>query len=231
MADDWVSCAPNAFVSWDLATFTFALRATTPIKNGQQIFCSYIHITLAPRQSRQEELQRKYRFACRCTICEPVTSNADFATDQSDARRRLILDIALRPETHNTVFAAWLASGAPAQMTLRSDSDAMDLWENHAIARATQLWTLMNMEGYIDRCGYEEVLILLCKAFAVLQDRAGVRKWATIAAQLSIAFYGTDRGWQAVADAPERTEWWGKDRARTMLGPVPGSRSFDLAIG
>ncbi|KAH8591943.1 hypothetical protein B0O99DRAFT_259171 [Bisporella sp. PMI_857] len=59
-------CDPNAFVMFD-GRKVF-LRALNPIKQGEQIFISYID-TVLPRDTRLADLQASYFFTCTCHKC------------------------------------------------------------------------------------------------------------------------------------------------------------------
>ena len=63
---------------------------------------------------------------------------------------------------------------------------------------------------------WEAYVARLCKAACAGGDGEGARRWAGLAAALNRAYTGEDRGWEAVAAAPERTDWWGV-RARQVL--------------
>jgi hypothetical protein len=61
------SCTPNATIMFDGRHMT--LRALNPIKNGEQIFISYIDFT-QDRDERRQELMDRYFFMCNCEKCE-----------------------------------------------------------------------------------------------------------------------------------------------------------------
>ncbi|KAL5521242.1 hypothetical protein ACEPAG_9165 [Sanghuangporus baumii] len=62
------SCDPNATHRFDRKTITKALLATRNIERGEEITTAYID-TSSPKSDRQEQLKRRYRFTCNCTLC------------------------------------------------------------------------------------------------------------------------------------------------------------------
>lgn len=205
-------------MKWDLATFTFALRATRPIKRDEQIFCSYLQSDFSSTGTRRQELQRKYKFICKCPACESIPANPEFPLSESEARRMFLLSSILNPGAHDAVFTKWLEDDAPAAApTTAEPRVTARTIETNALARALQFWAVMEQEGYVEEGVWERTLILMCKAYGVLEDREQVAKWALIAAALRIAFTGEDGGWRAIAENPERIEWWSKDRARATI--------------
>lgn len=60
------SCDPNAYVMMDGAETS--IRTLRPIKKDEEIFISYID-TSSPYTKRQNELQGRWFFTCRCTKC------------------------------------------------------------------------------------------------------------------------------------------------------------------
>lgn len=61
------SCDPNAFVVFDGHEMSF--RTLKSIKDGEEIFISYIDVT-NPYRRRQQELADRYFFTCRCKKCK-----------------------------------------------------------------------------------------------------------------------------------------------------------------
>jgi hypothetical protein len=61
------SCDPNAYLMMDGAQVS--IRTLRPIKKDKEIFVSYIDTTL-PFHKRQEELQSRWFFTCRCAKCQ-----------------------------------------------------------------------------------------------------------------------------------------------------------------
>ncbi|ETK82360.1 hypothetical protein L915_12245 [Phytophthora nicotianae] len=62
------SCDPNCAVTFVPKTLDMEFRAMRPIKSGEEITQTYVDIGL-PRRERQQRLQRKYHFTCRCPRC------------------------------------------------------------------------------------------------------------------------------------------------------------------
>ncbi|RAR00061.1 SET domain-containing protein [Stemphylium lycopersici] len=69
------SCDPNAYIMMDGPRVS--IRTLRPIKKDKEIFISYIDTT-HPYHKRQEDLQTRWFFTCRCAKCQ------DKATRQED---------------------------------------------------------------------------------------------------------------------------------------------------
>lgn len=61
------SCDPNAYIMMDGPQVS--IRTLRPIRKDKEIFISYIDAT-NPYHKRQEELQSRWFFACRCAKCQ-----------------------------------------------------------------------------------------------------------------------------------------------------------------
>ncbi|CAE7202965.1 hypothetical protein P3342_010975 [Pyrenophora teres f. teres] len=61
------SCDPNAFIMMDGPSVS--IRTLRPIRKDKEIFISYIDTTY-PYHKRQEELQTRWFFTCRCAKCQ-----------------------------------------------------------------------------------------------------------------------------------------------------------------
>ncbi|KAI0773040.1 hypothetical protein BD413DRAFT_473253 [Trametes elegans] len=186
------SCSPNAVYHFDDASFTFEVRALFPIPAGAQIFISYIDPAL-PRTERQE-LLLSYGFTCACSAC----SLTGPAHAQSETRRALIARADSDIGARDAALERWARSPrVPDDHVSRVDKMYMALFE------AERLYYEPVWEGYAAR---------LCKACCAVADRGGAVRWASLAAALSRAYTGSERGWDAVAAEPERTAWWGVRR-------------------
>ncbi|KAI0643503.1 hypothetical protein C8Q79DRAFT_915392 [Trametes meyenii] len=193
------SCSPNAAYRFDLRTFTFEVRALFSIPAGDQIVISYIDAAL-PRNKRLERLSA-YDFSCSCTAC----SLSGVALVQSENRRALIARADSDIEGRDAALERWARTPSiPSDYINHVDKMYMDLFEKERLYYEP-VW-----EGFAVR---------LCKACCALKDSDGARKWASLAAALSRAYTGDGRGWQVVADAPERTDWWGRRCRNTTQSP------------
>ncbi|KAF8994392.1 hypothetical protein BDQ17DRAFT_1202347, partial [Cyathus striatus] len=67
------SCRPNCTHNFDIASFSFELRATKTIGVGEEILYSYCNIGI-PTENRQAALM-PYGFACTCQSCCPTPTN------------------------------------------------------------------------------------------------------------------------------------------------------------
>ena len=196
------SCTPNAAYRFDLSTHSFELRALSDISSGSQIFISYIDPAL-PRASRQLALS-SYGFTCCCAACSlPAAELA-----RSETRRALIRRADADNAARDAALEKWACDPAlPDEHANRVDRMYMDVFE------AEGLYYEPVWEGFAAR---------LVKACCALGEGDGARRWAGLAADLNRAYTGDDRGWSAVAAAPERTPWWGLRRQINVDGPRIG---------
>ncbi|THU86386.1 SET domain-containing protein [Dendrothele bispora CBS 962.96] len=79
------SCRPNACRAWDSPTFSLHLRASRPIKKGQEITLSYISDGVDPTVERQRQLA-SYGFTCTCEAC----SNPEISDPRSKQIKELL---------------------------------------------------------------------------------------------------------------------------------------------
>ena len=117
---------------------------------------------------------------------------------RSETRRALIRRADTDNAARNAALEKWARDSAlPDEHANRVDRMYMDVFE------AEELYYEPVWEGFTAR---------LVKACCALGDGDGARRWAGLAADLNRAYTGDDRGWSAVAAAPERTSWWGLRR-------------------
>lgn len=67
------SCAPNASVNFDVASFSSLLRVLRDVKEGEEIFVSYGNISRSTAERREKHAP--YGFVCKCARC--IDPNAD----------------------------------------------------------------------------------------------------------------------------------------------------------
>ncbi|KAJ8475321.1 hypothetical protein ONZ51_g6631 [Trametes cubensis] len=188
------SCTPNAVYRFDPTSFTFGVRALHAIPPNAQIFISYIDPAL-PRSARQGALS-PYGFTCACPAC----SLTGPALAQSETRRALIARADADLAARDAALERWLVSpGMSEEYVNRVDRMYMDLFEK---------------EGLYYEPVWEGFAVRLCKVCCALGDREGTQRWAELAAALNRAYTGSDRGWAAVVEAPERTRYWGLRKTR-----------------
>ncbi len=197
------SCSPNAHVAFDLETMTFILRAILPIMKGDEVTYCYLGSGFLGAAARQEELERRYGFVCRCTACKLTGT----ARENSDYFRRMLAERTLGYRSDDLLFAQWLMDGAPVRPP-KIDANGQEDMDGLRLAQVT--WDLCLRERYIDENLWEQLLARLVKGYSVLKDEEKVQFYAGVAEQLSRAYTGTDRGWDAVSRNPRRTDWWAK---------------------
>ncbi|TFK90454.1 hypothetical protein K466DRAFT_651540 [Polyporus arcularius HHB13444] len=145
---------------------------------------------------RQEELKRRYGF--------------------NDYFRQTLVERFLRCKEDDLLFAQWVMDGAPVTIPV-IHADCHEDMNGLRLEQVT--WDLCMREGYVYGELWKPVLPRLVKGYSVLKDEFKVSFYATVAGKLSRTFTGTDRGWDAVARKPRKTDWWGKlDRKRRWRG-------------
>ena len=82
------SCSPNAKYSFNSNTGEIRFYALGTIPRGEEIFVPYLSL-LQSRQSRQDNLRRRYHFTCACSIC----SLPEAESKKSDARRQRLVKL------------------------------------------------------------------------------------------------------------------------------------------
>ncbi|XP_063922984.1 SET and MYND domain-containing protein 4-like [Zophobas morio] len=79
------SCYPNTF--WNTSGSTMVVRASLPIKKGEQCFISYgPYFAYDNKTERQERLQRLYRFTCECRACQENWPKVTFSPASVDCK-------------------------------------------------------------------------------------------------------------------------------------------------
>lgn len=194
------SCSPNAVYRFEPSTLTFEVRALSPIPPGAQVFISYIDPAL-PRAKRQDALS-SYGFTCACTACALTGP----ALSQSETRRAMIARADSDVGSRDAALERWVRTpGIPDDFVNLVDKMYMDMFEKEDL--------------YYEPV-WEAFVVRLYKACCALEDGDGARKWARLAADLNSAYTGSDRGWDAVAAAPERTDWWGIRRSQGAVSNI-----------
>ncbi|KZT02011.1 SET domain-containing protein [Laetiporus sulphureus 93-53] len=185
------SCTPNVISRWDLLAFTMEIRALTPIRKGEEITMSYLELDeAAPRATRRRELKEKYNFFCTCPSCS-LTGAAGKA---SNVRRATIQRL------QETSY----------------DDDELEKWINDASAPEDKITKaclfvldMMEKEKYFNEKVWAVRSQRLCKAYCAMEKLEEAKKSAIQAAKIWKALAGNDGGWLAVAEAPQKTKYWG----------------------
>ncbi|KAG5643119.1 hypothetical protein DXG03_001545 [Asterophora parasitica] len=73
----------------------------------------------------------------------------------------------------------------------------------------------MKTEGVYNQGVWFLLCEVMCKALCALEKREDVVVLAKKAAALSKVYTGKDGGWSRVAEAPEKTAWWGRRKKLT----------------
>lgn len=172
-----------------------SVRALRPIVAGEQICISYLSKSsfTAGRKDRRKELSDDYNFQCTCSTC--ALSENEIKT--SDWRRSIIAASHTDPNDNNDV-KLWIATPTLLDDGFTSSSELLI-----KIMQQEQCWEEEVWRAHLQR---------LYQVHAALENEGQVRKWAELAAALTIAFVGEDEGWSDVAMEPQRTNWWGLRR-------------------
>ncbi|KAI0050092.1 SET domain-containing protein [Auriscalpium vulgare] len=172
------SCRPNARPRWDADLFAGELRAQRAIAAGEEITFSYTS-TFLPSAERQDILSHKYHFTCKCILCSlPPALLA--ANDQ------------VRTYLGDTVLPS-VMFGPLAQRGMKEFLDLERMLEMGADDSPT-LWRPLARE--------------LTRRYCAEGKRAMAVKWARKAMEMTLVATGTDGGWAAVVEAPEKTDAW-----------------------
>ncbi|KAI0044065.1 SET domain-containing protein [Auriscalpium vulgare] len=173
------SCVPNAVFRWDGDSLTFEIRALRPIAPGEEVTLSYVH-ACALYDERRSDLQQRYGFTCTCSSCSLAPAE------------RFVDDQVRSAAEHMT----------SAKVRVTSASALRDTKEALGIARR------IRAAGLFHPFVWDRIAATLVAAACAWGERARAVRWARVAAQAARMQIGTDGGWEAVAAAPEQTEWW-----------------------
>ncbi len=161
----------------------YELRALLPIKEGEQIFVSYLD-NLQLRSARRAHLRSAYGFICNCPACAIPPSDISF---RDNLRELLAETVQLDKANDDSVLDEWL--------------EDRSLPDDHVIAQSMEIIEAMNAEGLIDRDICNGHYPRLVKAYCALKDREKAKVWAERLALTLIAIYGQDYGWNKVASS------------------------------
>lgn len=177
--------------SWQLEALAVELRATWSIKKGEQIFVRY-HDIYESRERRKKLLLERYNFICICRSCSSKDPISDMLRNylkvSSDAHRC----------GDETALRSWVGNS-----TLPDDK---------IIVQCRFMIRICEEEGFFDVETWPVWFQRLVKAYCALEDEENARFWAKKAAKLSKVAAGHDAGWNAVAEDPTNTDWWGLRR-------------------
>ncbi|USP76913.1 hypothetical protein yc1106_04187 [Curvularia clavata] len=113
------SCDPNAYIMMDGPLVS--IRTLRPIRKDKEIFISYIDTT-HPYQKRQDELQARWFFTCRCAKCQ------DKATHQEDN---------------------WLVSAAPDYVVSKEEMQTLTSSQEQMFTLYEQAQAMGNAEAVV----------------------------------------------------------------------------------
>ncbi|CAG8705154.1 14891_t:CDS:2, partial [Acaulospora colombiana] len=176
------SCGPNAFARFNLNTWAIELRASRPIKAGEEIFISYIDV-LQDSIKRRTQLATLYDFTCQCKWC----TLPKVKLKESDSRRADIINWPKAP-----VFQSWRSSE-------EFQNDPSDL-----IMKSIQRIVVATKEGLepftlVDATN-------LFSIYAVLGDEKNFRKWRTTARDLLLARNGITADFKTATEEIEEPD-------------------------
>ncbi|KAF5383098.1 hypothetical protein D9615_004975 [Tricholomella constricta] len=148
------SCSPSADRLFDIPSFSFQLRATRDIKEGDEIFVSYCNV-LEPAADRQEYLA-SYGITCACTSCKPDTTASD--------RRRLALRASI--DAIDEDFDIWMADPLLA--------------DDYTINISLRWITVIEQEALEASDAYRHHLHAIVRAYVALGDGEYAAKYGRI---------------------------------------------------
>ncbi|KIY45454.1 SET domain-containing protein [Fistulina hepatica ATCC 64428] len=152
------SCAPNARVQWDYASFELSVIATRTINEGDEVTISYVDPRF-PREARRQQLKETYGFDCQCDHCAKLATDED-SVKKSDAARLELLT----------------APPAPGVETWCLDTSSM-LDDSLVNAHKRRL-ELIEQEG-LEALGCQRHYDVLTVWYGALSDKKRFREWAT----------------------------------------------------
>ncbi|GAA5942868.1 hypothetical protein JCM3775_001526 [Rhodotorula graminis] len=85
------SCAPNVSRRWDTPAAKMRFVASFDIEQGTELEIAYA-VLCAPRDQRQQMLQRLFGFKCTCRACT-LTGDAQVKSDERRAKTEIIRDL------------------------------------------------------------------------------------------------------------------------------------------
>ncbi|TFK65803.1 hypothetical protein BDN72DRAFT_900376 [Pluteus cervinus] len=197
------SCTPNAIYPWSLHDWCWTVYAVTPIKEGEEVFISYIANDL-PRSCRLEELKEKYNMnPCRCPTC----SQNSWQIQISDINRFQISSFS-PPK--------WYMDG---QYTGKQDPDLNAMIRRPGRNQENLRRLLKESQDWIDLVRKEscwDVQVVgvhgrrLVKGYLALGEEARdkVVEIVKLLQVVVLEHTGKDPGWTEVLIRMEETRWW-----------------------
>ncbi|KAI0042504.1 SET domain-containing protein [Auriscalpium vulgare] len=184
------SCVPNAVYHWAPHALAGEIRAQRPIAPGEEVTLMYTDV-FAPYDDRRAVLRRHYAFACTCPACRLPPAARAKDDDSRHVGKQLAGMVLPDVTMDEAVFAT-----KKAQRYAR-------------LLRAASLWQPVV---------WEKLARALAMSACALGDAPRAARWARTAAAATRAAIGVDAGWDAVAAAPEQTEWWLTGQRREQDG-------------
>ncbi|KAK7460841.1 hypothetical protein VKT23_008770 [Stygiomarasmius scandens] len=172
------SCRPNTQGDWDSPTFSFQLRASKPIKKGEEITLTYISDRVVEPTSERQRQLASYGFTCTCEAC----SNPEISDPRSNALKEL-----LKP-TFNLMMMDWInpttgkGIGAPATSSgtimpgMMSMGMANQLGQN-TIEPALKGLKLLEEEGLYGSMEYGDLLGRVMLGYNVIALSSKEKRW------------------------------------------------------
>ncbi|GLB39181.1 hypothetical protein LshimejAT787_0603430 [Lyophyllum shimeji] len=148
------SCSPSADRLFDIASFSFQLRATRDVKQGEEIFVSYCNV-LETAADRQEYLA-SYGIKCTCNSCLPDTT-------ASDQRR---LDLRRSIDAIDNDYDTWLADPLLA--------------DDYTIKISLRWISVIQQEALEASDAYRHHLHAIVKAYVALGDAENAVKYGRL---------------------------------------------------
>ncbi|OAL40158.1 hypothetical protein AYO20_00578 [Fonsecaea nubica] len=182
-------CAPNAVFYINASTLAHVVRATRPIRKGEEITIAYTN-PLAPRAVRQKYLSDAFHFTCTCSRCVRDGRTDTHTNAGSD-----------------TDVDAALSEIASLQNTLSRWSDpTSDASVKHA-ERLVQLHRDEGLEGYLDPAYCYAALM-----YSAVGSLRGAQKYLPLAIEAIELRLGPGApdlpAWRAMLDDPTRHWSW-----------------------
>jgi len=171
------SCAPNANVFFEKASFCFEVRALRPIAPGEEITITYIPLEVS-RAERQQKLLEKYAFLCACPVC----AHGEAKSKEVDSARAELRNLA-------DLFHALPINDALEDL-VRQHADNFGFTDEQFIDIGYSPIHSMDLAECEHSEAYQYYATILCAIFLTLGNLKEAKRWANIVHRTELACFG-----------------------------------------
>jgi len=166
-----------------------------PISEGEEVTVSYFQDFIMPTAAtdeRQSFLLECYNFKCACPACGKPSKARSRSEEDRPILHKSVLNIG---KYYREMADDWIKNGGSDHAGLLSYLHVIEAALDREMIFHPVYWIFLARMIVITRCA--------------LRDARPARKWARRAAQHTRALTGSDGGWDAIANQPEKCGWWG----------------------